>query len=758
MIPHQRRSNTGQGVARKEEDVLVRSDDGNPRQCVAVVSLLVLLLGTHSDVLYDTLLSNKSINHSNEAGKEKFWEREQTRLHRSEMAEQVSRDDRTRRTRHDGAVRGGASGRGAGGRQDDDDAPVDVFQWVAKTRVGTETQVSEGKGEDRKQQRAGGQRQGQRAGGRGAQFVQKDEEQPKIKQHAVAAMEGIGGGEEMILTLEDRGVLDEEGGDVLENVREAELKRNAHGRMRAEKAKPLWEEDGVSRGLLDKYDEEEEEATYVLGGARSGVRSGAGGENEMDGRRKAMGGGGDGGGVGLGSVKARLEEAKMSLLGVGGDYYTAEEVAKGKKKKGVGEEAGGKKRKTKEERKQRRLKKKALTPDEIAEMEVAVEGGGGGNGGGDGGDGGKVAPAGSRHVGSRGEREARVAAREAAELAAAETARGRFDSALAQANLKSEGLRADRPGEELGAEEEMLAASMAKARAVALNSKRGSNGLGCSVEDVAKLAIARREKAKELVKVEDGLTFTDVGEFARSIATLDGVKAEDAGGSRDGGDEKYGSMDVDVKEEEIENAVEEKKGRKRYRKHGGGQDDVMAAGDANGRGGRIDAIAASDENPDLAVAPSAADKNKLGPGLGSVLSLLKDRGELNKPVEWGGRANDSRNSFFTKAMGGFSDVYSGGRTDNELAANVEVALTRKDEFGRVMTPKEAFRQFCHNFHGIQPSQNSKEKRLKQAQKDLAQKRRDAGASSGPGSTQHAKRDTPFVSLDGTIIKPGQRRE
>lgn len=58
MIPHQRRSNTGQGVARKEEDVLVRSDDGNPRQCVAVVSLLVLLLGTHSDVLYDTLLSN----------------------------------------------------------------------------------------------------------------------------------------------------------------------------------------------------------------------------------------------------------------------------------------------------------------------------------------------------------------------------------------------------------------------------------------------------------------------------------------------------------------------------------------------------------------------------------------------------------------------------------------------------------------------------------------------------------------------------
>ena len=160
-----------------------------------------------------------------------------------------------------------------------------------------------------------------------------------------------------------------------------------------------------------------------------------------------------------------------------------------------------------------------------------------------------------------------------------------------------------------------------------------------------------------------------------------------------------------------------------------------------------------------AIVGTAADKNgKLGPGLGSVLSLLKDRGELNKPVEWGGRANDSRNSFFTNSMGGYKDVFTGGRTDNDLAANVEAALTRKDEFGRTMTPKEAFRQFCHSFHGIEPSINSKEKRIRQAKRELDQKRKDSGATGERKleKLQNASK-TPFISLDGRKVKPGQQR-
>ena len=44
---------------------------------------------------------------------------------------------------------------------------------------------------------------------------------------------------------------------------------------------------------------------------------------------------------------------------------------------------------------------------------------------------------------------------------------------------------------------------------------------------------------------------------------------------------------------------------------------------------------------------------------------------------------------------GLEDVYTGGRQEDRLALDVEVALTRKDEYGRILTPKEAFRQLCY---------------------------------------------------------------
>lgn len=48
---------------------------------------------------------------------------------------------------------------------------------------------------------------------------------------------------------------------------------------------------------------------------------------------------------------------------------------------------------------------------------------------------------------------------------------------------------------------------------------------------------------------------------------------------------------------------------------------------------------------------------------------------------------------------GLEDVYTGGSSEDRVVRSVEMALTRKDEFGRVMTPKERFRQICYQFHG-----------------------------------------------------------
>lgn len=50
-------------------------------------------------------------------------------------------------------------------------------------------------------------------------------------------------------------------------------------------------------------------------------------------------------------------------------------------------------------------------------------------------------------------------------------------------------------------------------------------------------------------------------------------------------------------------------------------------------------------------------------GMAGVLSLLKERGELNKSVEWAGRTNDMK----PVALQGLDDVYKSGAHKEELA-------------------------------------------------------------------------------------------
>ena len=92
-------------------------------------------------------------------------------------------------------------------------------------------------------------------------------------------------------------------------------------------------------------------------------------------------------------------------------------------------------------------------------------------------------------------------------------------------------------------------------------------------------------------------------------------------------------------------------------------------------------------------------------GIGGALKLLQDRGELRKTVRWAGRTNDKKHNNVRDVIESYSD-------QTQFAQDIESALTRKDEFGRVMTPKEAFRQLCYKFHGIKASKNKQEKKIK----------------------------------------------
>ena len=42
-------------------------------------------------------------------------------------------------------------------------------------------------------------------------------------------------------------------------------------------------------------------------------------------------------------------------------------------------------------------------------------------------------------------------------------------------------------------------------------------------------------------------------------------------------------------------------------------------------------------------------------------------------------------------------LLAGGRQDNHHAAAIERALTQRDEFGNIMTPKERFRNLCYKY-------------------------------------------------------------
>ena len=96
---------------------------------------------------------------------------------------------------------------------------------------------------------------------------------------------------------------------------------------------------------------------------------------------------------------------------------------------------------------------------------------------------------------------------------------------------------------------------------------------------------------------------------------------------------------------------------------------------------------------------------RIDKGIGAALRLLQDRGELRKTVRWSGRTNEMKDNSVRDVIESYSD-------QTQFAQDIESALTRKDEFGRVMTPKESFRQFCYKFHGIKTSKNKQEKRIR----------------------------------------------
>lgn len=494
-------------------------------------------------------------------------------------------------------------------------------------------------------------------------------------------------GSTMILTLEDqpllndKGDLNEDDEIVLENILSRENKDRVKAYRAANKAKPLWEEDGKKKSLLDKYDEEEEELM-----ALNAI------EGNMEKKKE--------------DIRAKLA-ALPTAPKAAADYFTPEEMASlddGHMKQ--------KEKKKKNKKRERNLKKKVLTADDIDALEQEALGFNGAEG----------------NLGSREEREARHAQKAAAMTVEEASRQARFDLALEKANYASLALRSSDDGPLCDDEDQNFYASLNKARQLA-----SQRSLKPKEEDLAQELLNRRKEAETKVSQvavgqSGGLIFSNLSELTRTIKAGDRVafKAEE---------------EDQIKSEPMEEDIPE------------------AHQNIPAKLAPPSSIPppASVKGEDEEKGKSVVGERLVGSGLGGILGLLQDRGELNQPVEWGGRTNDSKKV----ALIGLDDVFTGGRQTDKVALDVEAALTKRDEFGRILTPKEAFRQLCYSFHGIQPSKNTKEKRLKQVEKEISQKKVASGAAQTSSlaavKVAQVAASTPFVVLSGTV-RPGQSRD
>ncbi|KAG4401210.1 hypothetical protein GLYMA_07G220800v4 [Glycine max] len=139
----------------------------------------------------------------------------------------------------------------------------------------------------------------------------------------------------------------------------------------------------------------------------------------------------------------------------------------------------------------------------------------------------------------------------------------------------------------------------------------------------------------------------------------------------------------------------------------------------------------------------------VGKGLSGALKLLKERGTLKESIEWGGRSMDKKKS---KLVGIVDDE------EKEAQKTREIRIERTDEFGRILTPKEAFRMISHKFHGKGPGKMKQEKRMKQYHEELKMKQ--MKSSDTPSLSVERMREaqarlqTPYLVLSGHV-KPGQ---
>ncbi|KAJ8551672.1 hypothetical protein K7X08_021687 [Anisodus acutangulus] len=376
------------------------------------------------------------------------------------------------------------------------------------------------------------------------------------------------------------------------------------------------------------------------------------------------------------------------------DYYTQEEMVQFKKPK-----------------KKKSLRKKEKMDLDALEAEA------------------KSAGLGVGDLGSRNDKTRQVL-KEEKERAEAETRSNAYQAAKSKAEEASKALRPEKTNNNQREEDdavfddddEELRKSLERARKLAL---RKQEGLAKTFpESIASLAASRANDSTvdnpssvSGESQENKVVFTEMEEFVWGLQL-------------DEEEQKPGSDDVFMEEDVLPKPSDEEM--------------------KNEDGGWTEVNETKEEEPsvkeeEMEVAPDEMIREvPVGKGLSGVLKLLQERGTLKEDIDWGGRNMDKKKSKLV-----------GIRSED---GKKEIHIERTDEYGRILTPKEAFRLLSHKFHGKGPGKMKQEKRMRQYQEELKikqMKNSDTPSQSVERMKEaHIQSKSPYLVLSGNV-KPGQ---
>mgnify|MGYP006088497375 CR=1 FL=1 len=160
-----------------------------------------------------------------------------------------------------------------------------------------------------------------------------------------------------------------------------------------------------------------------------------------------------------------------------------------------------------------------------------------------------------------------------------------------------------------------------------------------------------------------------------------------------------------------------------------------------------------DDDDDWGGASGMASNNRRG--MAGVLGMLKTTGELSKgqggKEELRGRSKDVKTYDDYKEL----DLKSVVRIDSKTAtdkdkmiANKQINLEYRDDHGRLLTRKEAFRQMSYQFHGHGSGKKKEEKRLEAIRNEEKEKK---AARDGNKGTMGALKKTQEITGKAFVV-------